>query len=88
MLTYGCTKRAPAAVFKPHFVIYDKKILRFYGYFRQQSLDSRTDYQIRSVNVMYFLEDDSITVMEPVVNVRLNFMLNLLLNYLLRFLLF
>lgn len=41
-------------------------VLTFEGFFRQQVLESATvQSRVRYVNVMYFLEDDSITIMEP-----------------------
>lgn len=57
--------------FRPHFVIYDKKILKFVGYFRQHVPESHTErYRTRYVNIFYFLEDDTITVIEP--NIKVN----------------
>jgi hypothetical protein len=72
MLVYGSTKKTPIPAFQPHFVIYDKKTLRFSGYFLQNFPDSSTEAQkTRCVNILYYLEDDTITVLEPIVNVRL-----------------
>lgn len=58
--------------FRPHFVVYDKKTLKFMGYFRQHVPDSHTEhYRTRYVNIFYFLEDDTITVIEP--NIKVNY---------------
>lgn len=41
------------------------------GFFRQHVPESRVEhYRIRYVNIFYYLEDDTITVIEPVVKVR------------------
>ena len=71
-LTYGRKKRYPFPVFKPHFVEYDKKCLTFFGYFKQSVFESPQEHlRIRKVNVLYFLEDDTVTVMEPPIEVRI-----------------
>lgn len=47
------------------------------GFFRQHVPESRTEhYRVRYVNIFYYLEDDTITVIEPIVKV--DFMMNLL----------
>lgn len=41
------------------------------GYFRQHVPESRTEhYRIRYVNIFYYLEDDTMEVIEPYVKVR------------------
>lgn len=46
----------------------DPQVLRFYGYFRQDVLHSpHESFRIRPVVVYYYLEDDSMCVMEPAV---------------------
>ncbi|XP_022194129.2 EF-hand domain-containing protein 1 [Nilaparvata lugens] len=69
-LTYGRPKPKPSALFRPHFVTYDKKCLAFQGYFKEciplPNMDD-DNYRIRRVNIVYFLEDDTITVIEPTV---------------------
>lgn len=61
--------------FRPHFVLFDKKTLKFMGFFRQHVPESRVEhYRIRYVNIFYYLEDDTITVIEPVVKVKFIFM--------------
>ncbi|CAF0806932.1 unnamed protein product [Adineta ricciae] len=64
-LIYGRVRVQEPSKFVPAIVFYDKKILRFYGYFKQiiyeNSLES---YRIRSVILCYYLEDDTISIYE------------------------
>lgn len=70
-LIYGRTKKQQVEPFRPHFVVYDKKTLKFMGFFRQHVPESRVEhYRVRFVNIFYYLEDDTITVIEPLVKVR------------------
>ena len=65
-LTYGKTKAVAVNIFKPHFALYDQKCLTFKAFFKQGVVESPNEYyRVRHVNIIYFLEDDSITVMEP-----------------------
>ena len=42
------------------------QVLRFYGWFQQTVHESPDEhYRVRHVNVYYYLEDDSIAVVEP-----------------------
>ncbi|CAG9804955.1 unnamed protein product [Chironomus riparius] len=67
-LTYGRIKKQQVEPFRPHYVIYDKKVLKFMGYFRQHVPESRIEqYRIRYVNIYYYLEDDTLEVYEPFV---------------------
>jgi EF-hand domain-containing protein 1 len=69
-LIYGRVKTQQVEPFRPHYVIYDKKTLKFSGYFRQHVPESRTEhYRTRYVNIFYYLEDDTLEVIEPVVKV-------------------
>ncbi|XP_018590675.1 EF-hand domain-containing protein 1 [Scleropages formosus] len=67
-LTYGqaghsLTRERP---FIPSYVAFDKKVLRFYGYFMQEVLLSpQENYRVRPVVIYYFLEDDSMCIIEP-----------------------
>ncbi|MCI4395685.1 hypothetical protein PGIGA_G00194930 [Pangasianodon gigas] len=57
---------APPSDFIPAHVAYDKKVLRFYGYYQQEVLDSPEErWRVRPVVFYYYLEDDSMCVMEP-----------------------
>ncbi|XP_049888061.1 EF-hand domain-containing protein 1-like, partial [Pectinophora gossypiella] len=65
-LTYGRVKQAALPAVIPHWVTYDKRCLNFTAFFKQGVYDSPVEtYRVRLVNIIYFLEDDSMTVMEP-----------------------
>ncbi|XP_066515249.1 EF-hand domain-containing protein 1 isoform X2 [Hoplias malabaricus] len=65
-LTFGTPALSPLPEFIPAHVAYDKKVLRFYGYFQQEVLHSPEErLRVRMVEIYYFLEDDSMCVMEP-----------------------
>ncbi|CAG5128078.1 unnamed protein product, partial [Candidula unifasciata] len=65
-MTYGQAKQNPPVTFIPAFVAWDKKVLRFYGYFKQTVYESPSEhFCIRPVDIYYYLEDDSIVVVEP-----------------------
>ena len=50
----------------PAWVAFDRKVLRFYGFFQELVHERREEkYRIRRVNVYFYLEDDSIHVSEP-----------------------
>ncbi|KAJ3323163.1 EF-hand domain-containing member C2 [Boothiomyces sp. JEL0866] len=50
----------------PAWVAFDRKVLRFYGYFQEGVHERREEkYRIRRVNVYFYLEDDSVHVSEP-----------------------
>ncbi|XP_063296885.1 EF-hand domain-containing protein 1 [Pelobates fuscus] len=66
-LTYGQANQAPPSTFIPAHVAFDKKVLKFDSYFQEIvpiSQDER--YRVRKVSLYYYLEDDSISVVEPV----------------------
>ncbi|NXE99226.1 EFHC1 protein, partial [Menura novaehollandiae] len=67
-LTYGPAKRAAPSRFTPAFVAFDKKVLKFDAYFQEEVPTSAEEhYRIRQVGIYYYLEDDSMCVIEPVV---------------------
>ncbi|KAL0965069.1 hypothetical protein UPYG_G00276340 [Umbra pygmaea] len=68
-LTYGNTHHhSPVRDFVPAHVAYDKKVLRFYGYFQEDVQHSpQEEYRVRAVVIHYFLEDDTMSISEPVV---------------------
>ncbi|KAF0292157.1 EF-hand domain-containing protein 1 [Amphibalanus amphitrite] len=71
ILTYGDpkSKRGPKARFVPSYVAYDKKVLKFLAYFKQNTPNSQEEkYRVRFVHILYFLEDDTICIMEPAVD--------------------
>ncbi|XP_037039126.1 EF-hand domain-containing protein 1-like [Bradysia coprophila] len=66
VFTYGRVKQAPVEPFRPHFVRYDKVKLTFKAFFKQSVPESGLEhYRIRLVNIMYFMDDDTMTVIEP-----------------------
>lgn len=67
-LTYGQAVQAPPELFVPAKVGFDKKVLLFNAYFKQTVHESNEEfYCIRPLKIFYYLEDDSISVVEPVV---------------------
>ncbi|TPX43682.1 hypothetical protein SeMB42_g04641 [Synchytrium endobioticum] len=50
----------------PAWVVFDRKVLRFYAYFQEAVHERREEqYRIRKVNIYFYMEDDSIHVSEP-----------------------
>jgi len=67
-LTYGHSSQAPPEDFIPAHVAFDKKVLLFFAYFKQTVHESPNEYYcVRPVKIYYYLEDDSIAVVEPIV---------------------
>lgn len=67
-LTYGQSVQVPPEDFVPTHVAFDKKVLLFDAYFKQTVNESPDEfYCIRPVKIYYYLEDDSISVVEPAV---------------------
>ncbi|GFW78757.1 EF-hand domain-containing protein 1 [Trichonephila clavipes] len=65
-LTYGPKRSPPKAVELPRYLALDKKVLRFSGFIREDVHDwSREEYRIRPVKVLYYLQDDTMEVIEP-----------------------
>jgi hypothetical protein len=56
--------KAQGLRFVPAHVIFDKKVLCFDAYFRQILHESREQYLLRKVKIFFYLEDDSISVVE------------------------
>ena len=51
---------------QPPWLKFDRKVLRFFGYFQENVNESRLEnYRIRKVVVYYYLSDDTIYVVEP-----------------------
>ncbi|KAG6456585.1 EF-hand domain-containing family member C2 isoform X1 [Manduca sexta] len=58
-----CRKQAPDL---PTWIMYDKHILHFQGYFQQSLHEMRSaSHILRKVEIFFFLEDGTIKVMEP-----------------------
>ncbi|XP_015271154.1 PREDICTED: EF-hand domain-containing protein 1 [Gekko japonicus] len=67
-LTYGQPKQAPPSDFIPAHVAFDKKVLKFNGYFQEDvPISIEEHFRIRQVGIYYYLEDDTMSVMEPIV---------------------
>jgi len=65
-LTYGKSKQAAPERFVPAHVAFDKKVLKFNGYFKETVNESQQEfYRVRPIDVYYYLEDDSIAIIEP-----------------------
>ena len=63
----GFTRTAPAQPFVPRFCKLDKKVLRFFGHFHESipnGMGTETS-RVRTVHVLYFLEDDTLSLVEP-----------------------
>ncbi|KDO25131.1 hypothetical protein SPRG_09279 [Saprolegnia parasitica CBS 223.65] len=63
---------APITVFDsakskvPNFIALDKKVLRFEGYFLEAVHESNLEnYRVRKCVILYYLEDDTIQILEP-----------------------
>ncbi|KAG8194775.1 hypothetical protein JTE90_017217 [Oedothorax gibbosus] len=67
-LTYGPKRFPPKETILPRYLALDKKVLRFDGYFREDVGDwSNESYRIRKVKVLYYLQNDTMEVIEPYV---------------------
>ncbi|XP_065163543.1 EF-hand domain-containing protein 1-like [Atheta coriaria] len=65
-LTYGRCRSMPPKTFMPHYALYDQKCLTFKAFFKQAVFESPWEFfRVRQVNIIYFLEDDTLTVIEP-----------------------
>lgn len=57
---------APATSVQPPWVAYDRKVLRFYGYFKETVTESNQEnYRVRRCVIYFYLEDQSVHVAEP-----------------------
>ena len=69
-LTYGRVQTYPYSQFVPMFAKYRGKCLCFKSFFKQSVHESPDEtYRVRKVNILYYLEDDTIAVSEPIVKV-------------------
>ncbi|KAJ3192284.1 EF-hand domain-containing protein 1 [Irineochytrium annulatum] len=67
-ITYGDKQhqnKSTTPRFVPAHVAFDKVVLRFDGYFKQTVHESTEQYHLRKVRIHYYVEDDSIAVVEP-----------------------
>lgn len=50
----------------PAWVAFGSQVLRFYGYFKEPIFSSQEEnYRVRHVTILFFLEDDTIQILEP-----------------------
>jgi hypothetical protein len=50
----------------PAWVAFGSQVLRFYGYFKEPIFSSQQEnYRVRHVTVLFFLEDDTLQILEP-----------------------
>ncbi|XP_070844225.1 EF-hand domain-containing protein 1 [Chaetodon trifascialis] len=67
-ITYGSRDQSLVKEFIPAHVVFDKKVLRFNAYFEENILYSPDeDCRMRPVVIYYYLEDDSMCIIEPMV---------------------
>ncbi|GBP70241.1 EF-hand domain-containing protein 1 [Eumeta japonica] len=70
-MTYGRVRQPAAPAVVPHWVHYDKRCLRFKAFMRQSVFENPDEsYRTRFFDIFYFLEDDTMLVIEPRVKVR------------------
>ncbi|XP_060762537.1 EF-hand domain-containing protein 1-like [Neoarius graeffei] len=56
----------PPSNFIPAHVVYEKKVLRFYGYIQEEVMDSPAEcWRVRPIMFYYYLKDDTMCAMEP-----------------------
>ncbi|KAL7752218.1 hypothetical protein RI367_002263 [Sorochytrium milnesiophthora] len=61
---YPTNQDATEAV--PAWIAFDRKVLRFFGYFQESVQEMRDEqYRIRKVHILFYLEDDTVHVIEP-----------------------
>jgi hypothetical protein len=50
----------------PAWVAFGSQVLRFYGYFKEPIFSSQEgNYRVRHVTILFFLEDDTLQILEP-----------------------
>ena len=65
-LTYGRVREYGYNQVIPNYALFAQKCLNFKAFFRQGVFNSPDEhYRIRHVNIIYFLENDTMSVMEP-----------------------
>lgn len=65
-VSLGVRERGFASDFKPHFVEYDQKVLKFYAYFKEAVPESPLEqFRIRRCHILYHLVDHTISIAEP-----------------------
>ncbi|OAD62294.1 EF-hand domain-containing protein 1, partial [Eufriesea mexicana] len=68
-LTYGRVKKYAHRQFIPHYALFAQKCLCFKAFFRQGVFNSPDEhFRIRYVNIIYYLEDDTLCIIEPAID--------------------
>ncbi|KAG7205804.1 hypothetical protein KM043_007749 [Ampulex compressa] len=68
-LTYGRVREYGKQQFVPHYALFAQKCLSFKAFFRQGVFNSANEhFRIRYVNILYFLEDDTVCIIEPTID--------------------
>jgi hypothetical protein len=68
-LTYGRAPRFAYRQFVPHYAVFAQKCLYFKAFFRQGVFNSPNEhYRLRYVNIIYYLENDTLCISEPVID--------------------
>ena len=68
---HGKSRPQSAPAFRPRFCDLDKKVLRFHAHFNERVSGhaDQPELRVRKVHILYYLEDDTIAVTEPKVQV-------------------
>lgn len=72
---YGQSRPKSAPAFRPKYCFLDKKVLRFFGHFDEHIANvfgKNVEHVVRNVQILYFLEDDTISIVEPRIKVGLD----------------
>lgn len=53
-------------LYQPSYVKMDRHVLRFFGFFKESVVESNLEsFRVRKLIIYYYLEDDSIELVEP-----------------------
>ncbi|XP_078130943.1 EF-hand domain-containing protein 1 [Sander vitreus] len=67
-VSYGSFEQSVVEEFIPAYVALDKKVLRYYAYFRENiPFSAEEEFRVRPVVINYYLEDDTMSMVEPMV---------------------
>lgn len=65
-MTWKARETPAPSEYVPNFVAFDKLVLAFNGYFKETVHESAQEtYRVRPVIFQYYLEDDTICILEP-----------------------
>uniref|UniRef100_A0A8C9XNJ5 EF-hand domain (C-terminal) containing 1 n=1 Tax=Sander lucioperca TaxID=283035 RepID=A0A8C9XNJ5_SANLU len=67
-VSYGSFEQSVVEEFIPAYVALDKKVLRYYAYFCENiPFSAEEEFRVRPVVINYYLEDDTMSMVEPMV---------------------